>query len=125
MNIRFNGDTGANYSYGDVRGSNNAATANTADLATALLVDPSGIVGSTAPANHFGALVIDILDYNSATDFKYVIYSGFFRTGAGAASVLNYAGGGMWLSAAAITGITIFPGSGNVYGTVQTYGEGG
>lgn len=58
--VQFNSDTGSNYSWHDIYGDGSSAvargSANTVDMGSV------GGAGGGAPANDFGALIIDVLD---------------------------------------------------------------
>lgn len=109
INIRFNGDTAANYTrhilYGD--GTNAAALGNTGFDAIYL---SSGSMNGTTGSDIFGASIISIHDYASTTRNKTV--RAFNGSDANAANA-NYRislNSGLWLSTAAITSITLLAG---------------
>ncbi len=102
--IRFNSDTGSNYTYhildGDtVQASSFGGSSQTNGLVTL-------ITGNTATANAFGAAICDVLDYASTTKNKTV------RTLGGRVSTYQNSnirlGSSLWLSTSAITSITLF-----------------
>lgn len=67
--LRFNGDSGGNYDFSGVQGSNSAVTSTPGVAQTA--VTPSGlIVGNTALANYASAIVLEIPLYDNTTWFK-------------------------------------------------------
>ena len=102
LGIRFNSDSGSNYTshfiYGD--GANADVGAVTAETRTRTF----NVSAASATANIFGAGVIDILDYNNSNKYKTVrTLSGNDRNGAGIIIFRS----GLWLNTNAINSITI------------------
>jgi hypothetical protein len=101
ISIRYNSDSGTNYTnhslLGD--GANASASAGTGQTYSAVNV----VVGNTAGANMFGAGVIDLLDYANISKYKTMrTIGGFDRNGGGYAALYS----GLWLNTAAITSLT-------------------
>jgi hypothetical protein len=109
IKMRFNGDTGSNYTRHSVRGDGGdvivgAGTGN--DLVSFI----SGSMNSTTSGDMFGASIITIADYASTTKNKTV--RGFTGSDANAENA-NYSvvlNSSLWLNTAAITSITMLPG---------------
>lgn len=100
--LRFNGDTGNNYSIHTLTG-NGSSAGTTASAGGSQNKINCGIKpGSSDLANTFGAAVIDILDYASTTKNKTVrTLSGVDTNGAGYAWMSS----GAWYNTSAITSI--------------------
>jgi hypothetical protein len=122
LRVRFNSDTGSNYSnhllYGDGTGAYADAGTNTTSM-------PLGYGSSNNNiASSFGAGVIDILDY--ANTSKYTTgrgLTGLSTNGAGDETI--GLASGSWRNLNAVTSITIFPGTGtlfNEYSSFALYG---
>jgi hypothetical protein len=125
MRIRFNSDTGSNYSYHRLIGDGSAVSAYGAASQSAVIIDAVAIT-SISPINssNFSASIIDIQDYASTTKNKTVrAFSGSDRNGVqvDTAIALNSS---VWLNTNAITSIDIAINGGN-YATnsvVSLYG---
>jgi hypothetical protein len=117
--FRFNSDTGANYVRHQIFGSGSIAGASAATGQTS--VQGQG-AGDTAPANVFGANVVDILDYANTNKYKTVrTLAGTDQNGYGFIVLRS----GLWLNTAAINSITIITGSGanfSQYSSFALYG---
>jgi hypothetical protein len=120
LGVRLNSDTGNNYAnhnlYGD--GSTVAAFATTSQPE----MYGQRVSGSDSASSIFGTFVIDLLDYAN-TNKNSVIRNlgGFDSNGFGRI----YFNSGLWLNTAAVTSITIFPGSGSSidqYSSFALYG---
>lgn len=105
--IRFNSDTGSNYSSHNLKG--DGASASAAPENVAQIVDADSSSTSAASGGLvFGALIMDILDYTNTNKYKTVrSISGFDTNG----TVSGYGGraallSGNWRSTNAITSIT-------------------
>lgn len=100
--LTFNSDTVANYSHHDLTGNGSSVYANgsasTSNIAT------QRISGSTAAANVFGAIVMDILEYTNTNTYKTLRYlGGFDNNGSGEI----YFGSGNWRSTTAVNRIDL------------------
>jgi hypothetical protein len=113
--MRFNGDTGTNYSYLDAFG-NGSSPSSAASTDTRFLLTVNGTFGA---GNH--QFNTQIMDYSATDKHK----TGMTRN---ALSGSAFPGVGMvaarWASTAAITSMSIFPGSGqlNTGSTFSLYG---
>jgi hypothetical protein len=105
--LRFNGDTGTNYSYHVLYGNGSAVASAGATSQT--LARISTDVGANSPANIFGLTIVDVLDAFSTTKNK-TIRS---LSGAVLSSPWIVFTSGSWMSTTAVTSVTIYPNSGN------------
>ena len=81
--IRFNSDTGSNYSYHWLTGDGSNATASSSSPSTTV-IEFFYNFGSGYSSSYFGASVLDILDYTSANKAKTTrALSGFDYNGSG------------------------------------------
>ena len=117
--LRFNSDSGLNYSrhylYGDGSSALAAAGSSQTSIGTGV------IATSSNGANIFSAFVIDILDYKNTSKYKTMrSLGGFDANGSGTVGLFS----GVWLSTAAITSISLFSDSGdqNQYSSFALYG---
>lgn len=119
--MRFNGDSGTNYSTHGIYGTGGSVgpSSSTSDtgIYTSWIID-----SATARANMFSAGVIDIIDYaNTAKNKTVHIINGLqdnvSQTPVGVRS-------GMWMNTSAVTSITLAPLSGNFaqFTTASLYG---
>lgn len=100
--IRFNGDTGTNYSWHQLAGDGSSASAGGESSKNYILIGlfPSGSTNSST----FGSHVIDILDYaNPNKNTTARALSGYDLNGSGQLVLRS----GLWQNTAAITSITI------------------
>ncbi len=111
--MRFNSDTGTNYSQHAILGNGASVFADVNNGVGYIVVDP--IASSGAIANNFGAGNIDIIDYANTNKFKSIKHSsGFDNNGTGATSFqqgYKTEGSGNWRSTSAISTITLNTGS--------------
>ena len=124
LNIQFNSDTGANYSWHKLQGDGSAASAGGGASATRMVAN--ALAGLGAPTNTFSAHILDILDY--ANTDKYKTLRGLDGVDVNG-TVAGYGGvielhSGNWRSTAAITSVTLFAGDPNFvqYTTFALYG---
>jgi hypothetical protein len=101
VQIRFNSDTGANYSrhymYGD-------GTLGSGGVANETRILTDGCTAASATAGQFGVGIVDLLDYKDTNKFKTLrALTGNDRNGGGSV-ILN---SGNWRSNSAISTITI------------------
>ena len=117
-NLRFNGDTAANYVRHFLRGSGAAATAGASTAQTSIeCFEHTG--NDAAVTNMMGVLILDIQDYASTTKNKVIrTISGNDQNGAGNI----YLTSGLWLSTAAVTSITLFSSTNYLNTTFALYG---
>jgi hypothetical protein len=98
--FRFNGDTGANYTYHYLRG--NGATASASSGTAQTFMTGPYVPGSTELTNNYGCLIVDILDYTNTNKNTTVrSFGGYDNNGSGFASFFS----GLWLNTAAVTSI--------------------
>jgi hypothetical protein len=124
MWLRFNSDTGSNYSRHVLSGDGASATSG-ANLSQTRIPFGNSIPGANSTANVFGAAVIDVLDYASTSKNKTVrgLYGANDNT-----SNTEYRmalNSGLWYATpAAITSITLLPETANFaqYSTFALYG---
>jgi hypothetical protein len=115
--IRFNGDTGTNYSYTEIF-ARNTGGGDTAVSSRASNIDGIKTISNTSAA--FSPNIFQILNYANTTTYKTAL-----NRGSGANGTTNVDGTqelvGMWRNTAAITSITIYAGSGNNIVTGSTF----
>jgi len=105
LSMRFNGDSGANYTYHGLYALNTTPGAYGSGNQTILSLQR--VAGASA-ANTFGIVVADILDYTSVNKFK------TFRNLGGCEDNTQgsvYLHSGVWQNTAAITSVQIFGGN--------------
>lgn len=107
--MRFNSDSGTNYVWHNLYGSGASAAAYTPGASQNKV---SAGYGSVNASNTYsGGAVCDILDYANTNKYKTTrSLSGYDENGSG--YVLLHSG--LWMNTAAITSISIFPGSGSI-----------
>lgn len=102
--VRFNSDSGANYSYHAVQG--DGASATTIASSGATFMDLFENPTSISTANAFSGGVCDILNYSNTTTYKTArSLNGYDKNGSG----LMYLWSGSWRNTAAITQIDLIP----------------
>lgn len=108
VNIRFNADSGSNYSFGYVSLANTTVSGVTTDAGSAIAF-PTHDSHASVDALRFSPLEVEVRNYNEAVNHK----TGYFRTSFGTdtttASVRFLSGNLLWniSSPAAITSLTI------------------
>jgi hypothetical protein len=102
--VRFNGDSGANYSYKTIRGSGSGPFSLTASGTNQL--NRNDVTGSGATANTFGNYELYIPNYRGSTQ-KSVSIDSVMETNA--TESYTYMMAGLWSGTASITSITISP----------------
>ena len=113
--IRFNGDTGSNYTSHQLYGDGTTAAAS--GFAGSTSISNGGVLAyeTSAAANLVGVFVLDIHDYTSTTRNKTTrIFTGRDENTAGFVRL----GSGLWMNTAAITSVSLIISSGNF--TTQT-----
>lgn len=100
--MRFNGDTGSNYSTTIIQGSGSAASSGRSTNST------SAGVGYTGDANEI-MQIIQIMNYANTTTYKTAIS----RSNSSTTNGYVQAGVELWRSTAAINSVTLFQGSTN------------
>jgi len=124
--LRCNGDTGANYNYvTQILGSSVASAGGASQSA----FDPfaTKLPAASAAASSFGALVVDIASYASATPHKQVAAFATCDLDGTTGNMISLLMAGRWKNTAPLTSLSLAPASGNfVAGTrVTLYGLGG
>lgn len=107
--IRFNGDTGSNYSGHNLRGTGSAVQSNALTSFTYIL-NESTFPGNSNTANIFGSAVIDILDPFSTTKNTTTRSLG----GHNSSTSRLYLGSGAYYSTTAVNSITVGPTAGSI-----------
>jgi len=104
--VRFNGDTGANYSRHGLFG--NGSAAGSYGLANQTYGDGPAIPGSSGSTNAFGAGVIDVLD-------AYALKNRTTRTLGGSTGAENFVAlaSGSWRNTSSLTSMTVAVQSGS------------
>lgn len=125
LQMRFNGDTAANY-YNQTLTVASTVVTGTEGLAVSLGARVGRITGTASPAGSFSNTVIDIPSYTSTTAQKGYTARCSSREGTTTGTMQWEYNSGQWISTAAITSVTIYPATGNfVAGTqVTVYGLG-
>ena len=113
--IRFNSDSGSNYTRHYLQGNGSSVAAGASTSATSM-----SIVDYGSTANIFTSNIIDILDYANTNKYKTVRnLCGTDVNGAGGTVTLF---SGLWLSTSAISTITITGGTAVQYSSFALYG---
>jgi hypothetical protein len=117
--VRFNGDTGSNYTYHALQGNGSSAT-SAAGTSQGYITGPL-IPGSLQLTNNYGCVIVDILDYTNTNKNKVIrTIGGYDNNGSGAVSLTS----GLWLNTAAITSLqagALFV-SDDIYSRLDLYG---
>lgn len=110
ITLRFNSDSGTNYSYHSLYG--NGSSVGAGDYGTSTGSPWSGVTaGNNAAGSQFGGVVIDVLDYKNTNKYKTVkLLSGTDQNGT---TGRLYVMSNLWRNTAAISTMTIIP----TYGT--------
>jgi hypothetical protein len=106
--LRFNGDSGSNYSYTQIWGDGSSAQSQRLSNQTIGYLSYNGF--STA---NFSATVIHCMNYSNTTTFKTYLDRGGFAAASTDAAV------GLWRSTSAINSVTLF--AGNFFATGCTF----
>jgi len=108
--VRFNSDSGANYSIHFLSGNGSAASAGAATSANQAAMFYG--MGMPSTANTFGAGVCTILDYADTNKYKTVrSLDGFDANGSGGIELVSSS----WRNTAAITSISLTPNSSKTF----------
>jgi hypothetical protein len=126
INVRFNSDSGANYSTNHyLEGNGSSAGAGTAGTSgNQMVVYRLTADGAPSLANAFGAYIIDILDYSNTNKYKTLRSLGGQNQNTTSNGALFYVSAA-WMSTSAVTSITITPNVGplfNQYSQFALYG---
>ena len=121
INLTFNSDTGANYSYHEIYAYGTGLGA--AGSASQTSINSLYIVGqNSGTANMFNAGVLDILDYGNTNKYKTTRSLSGWDINGGQGYLLYRSGN--WRSTSAITSLRLTPASGNwsEYSSIALYG---
>ena len=99
--VRFNGDTGSNYSATRLYGNGSSATSDRLSSQTGIDV---GFLPNTS--NNFGTSLIDVMSYSSGSVYKTLLCSWESQGGASGSQYVAREVG-LWRSTSAITSITL------------------
>lgn len=110
--LQVNGDTATNYSRTRLLGTGSAASS--AGRTSAPNIDFEGLAGSTGSTTFFTAIA-NFQNYSNTTTYKTVLIRGSDATNYVEATV------GLWRSTAAITSITLTPGSAANFSVGSTF----
>jgi hypothetical protein len=124
--VRLNDDTTANYSRQVILAAG-SATLMAEGMTGATALEVGDIPAASAPAGSFGAVELKLLHYATTAGHKPGLSHAFRRAGTTANDLPLTLRGHIWLSTAAITRVTVSPGSGDLaVGTaVSLYGLNG
>ena len=124
INVQFNSDTGANYTFHQLAGDGGSATAAGLSSQTSTILQR--LSSDAMNASAYGTIVCDILDYASGNKNKTIRALGGFDTNGGTASTGKiFLTSGAWLnSSTAISSISLTPDTGNFkqYTSAALYG---
>jgi hypothetical protein len=114
--IRFNGDTGNNYSFHYIDGDGSAVNVGGSGSFSRILA--GRLAAANSGTNVFGASVIDILDYtNTSKNTTARTFCGIDRNGSGNLRLDS----GAWFNTAAVTSIDISNGNAANYAQYSTF----
>jgi hypothetical protein len=120
MKITFNGDSGSNYAFHQLRGDGASATAAASSSIGFMEVERAA--GAASTASGFGAIVFDLLDYANTSKYKTQrTLGGYDNNGAGVVGLYS----GVWMNTNAVTSITLISGGGSnfvQYSSFALYG---
>jgi hypothetical protein len=101
--LRFNSDTGSNYSEHFLNGTGSAVNSSASTSQTSIFLEDFS-PGGTSAANAFGAIVLDILDFSNTNKNK-TIRSMQGATVSGESDIILKSG--LWMNTAAITSFSL------------------
>lgn len=108
--IRFNGDTGANYDYQQLFGNSATATASAARATTSAVIGAAE--GANSRANCFAPGLVWIFDYSRTIEKRMVGFTAVFGNLSADADMFALFRVGNWRNPNVITSITIIPATG-------------
>ena len=114
--MRFNSDSGANYSWHNLSGLGSSVTSDGGTSTNQVYIGQS-YSGGAAGSSAFGSSIIDILDY--ANTNKYKTSRGLWGWNTNTQGYMRLSSG-LWMNTNAITSITIEP---NPLGTFAQYSQ--
>lgn len=105
IGVRFNSDSGTNYSYHILSGRTSSAASGGAGNSNQMYL-PDMIIRDGSTANAYSGFVIDILEYANTNIYKTIrALSGWDSNGDGKIALTS----GNWRNTAAVTSITLVP----------------
>ena len=105
IGVRFNSDSGTNYSYHILSGNGSTANSGGAGSSNQMYL-PDMIIRDGSTASVYSGFVFDILEYANTNIYKTVrALSGFDANGSGKVALTS----GSWRNTAAVTSITLVP----------------
>ena len=108
--MRFNGDSGNNYSYHFLFG--NGSSANASATSSTSLIYPWAVPAASFLANSFGVQIIDLLDYANTTKNKTTrTLAGYDDNSTGGRIALT---SGAWYNTSAVNSISITTGGSSI-----------
>lgn len=116
--LRFNSDSGSNYSYHQIEGNGSSAVAGAGTSTTSIIHFINGMESTTTAGNAF---IVDVLDYANTNKNKTTrALTGCDKNGSGQMFLVS----GNWRSTSAITDISITTNAGTFaqYSQVALYG---
>lgn len=119
LGMRFNSDSGSNYTYHALQGDGSSATA--AGLASQNTVYLQRMANNNDASSIYGVLVVDLLDYANTNKYKTVRNLGAYDANG---SGRIYLSSSVWMNTAAISSISITPESSTFaqYSSFALYG---
>lgn len=113
MLLRFNGDSGANYDFQLIEGSNATATASASTGQTSILIGTA--VGGTGTSGFFSNGVVNVVGASQAASGHVATVTGTWYACWSGTAATSQAGttGGLWVPSGAITSITLLPAAGS------------
>lgn len=123
MEVRFNSDTGSNYSRHNLFGNGSTASASGESSQTSAWGGTSWIPDSYSTyANIFGVAVVDVLDFKSTSKYKTIrTLAGFNTNGSNTTGNNINLSSGLWQSTSAITSITLICDQGQSFISGSTF----
>jgi hypothetical protein len=117
ISLRFNSDSGGNYSYHGLKGDGSSASAEGVGGSNFAL-DPNYPLGGYPSSSYLGAQIIDIIDYASTSKYKTIRnFGGINTNNTGFDQIMI--GSAAWRNTSAISSITVYN---CVGGTIALYG---
>lgn len=112
FNLRFNTDTGNNYSWHTFYGDGRSSAVNAEGSASSNAIPVANIPGSASLTNSFGVAIIDVLDYANANKNTVLrSLNGYESNATGWGGIYSSVCifSGAWYNTAAVTSITLIP----------------
>ena len=111
-NMRFNSDTGSNYSGTNLSGNGTSASSGRGTNTTALFY---GSTDGQGAVNNYTQVIWDVMNYSNTTTYKTALVR------ASQALTESTTAVGLWRNTAAITSITLFPTNSKDFITGSTF----